>query len=289
VNESLTVIIPAYNAGATIEAAVASARSIGGAEIVVVDDGSTDATVSLVQGKADRIISQTNAGAAAARQHGLTVSSGDFVIFLDADDELEHTGVNESVRALLKDPSLSVAAGRVVGVPHAGPERLLARSTSHTSAAAMVEHGNGPWPPGAAVIRRTALDVAARIEEPNALCPRFAEDYELMIRLSLTGHIVQHETVSLRYRIFSGRTARSTIEELRDKERVRRHYAQSVSADPVFMSETEIRAASLARTLRVEAASGAYTRAVSLALKLVLLAPAFATKKVLVKLRPRRR
>lgn len=86
----VSILIPCHNAapwlGATLESALA--QTWPHREIIVVDDGSTDATRSIVQQlePAVRLISQDNAGAAVARNRGLEVARGEYVAFLDADD-----------------------------------------------------------------------------------------------------------------------------------------------------------------------------------------------------------
>jgi glycosyltransferase involved in cell wall biosynthesis len=89
----VTVIVPAYNAARTIEETLLSVRaqSYERLEILVVDDGSRDATAAIVQAHAasDRrvqLVSQGNAGVAAARNAGLGRAQGAYVAFVDADD-----------------------------------------------------------------------------------------------------------------------------------------------------------------------------------------------------------
>ena len=92
-NERLTVsaVIPAYNSaahiGRAIDSVLAQTRPVD--EIVVVDDGSTDNTVEVVRAFGDkvRLITQSNAGASAARNAGIMAATGDWIAFLDADDE----------------------------------------------------------------------------------------------------------------------------------------------------------------------------------------------------------
>lgn len=92
----ISVIIPAYQAAATIERALASVRgqSLKPREILVVDDGSSDATFDLARGWVDRmegmdlrVLRQRNMGAAAARNLALDQARCRYVAFLDADDE----------------------------------------------------------------------------------------------------------------------------------------------------------------------------------------------------------
>jgi glycosyltransferase involved in cell wall biosynthesis len=88
----VSVVTPAFNAGRTIGAAVSSvlAQTYGDLELVVVDDGSTDATAAIVEahGGPVRLIHQENAGVAAARNRGIEEARGQLIAFCDADDVL---------------------------------------------------------------------------------------------------------------------------------------------------------------------------------------------------------
>jgi glycosyltransferase involved in cell wall biosynthesis len=88
---TVSVVIPAYNAARTIGPTIASAlvQTISDLEIVVVDDGSDDTTVTAARRWKDprvAVISQANAGAAAARNTGIAAARGRYVALLDADD-----------------------------------------------------------------------------------------------------------------------------------------------------------------------------------------------------------
>ncbi len=89
----VSLIIPCHNAGpwltVTLESALA--QTWPHLEIIVVDDGSTDESLQIARSYESgrlRVITQPNRGAAAARNHGLRVATGDYVQFLDADDLL---------------------------------------------------------------------------------------------------------------------------------------------------------------------------------------------------------
>ncbi|MGA8047399.1 MAG: glycosyltransferase [Dermatophilaceae bacterium] len=90
---SVSVVIAAHNARQTIGMALTSlfAQTVRSWEAIVVDDGSSDGTRRVVDALADErihVVTQSRAGAAAARNRGLSFARGDFIAFLDADDFL---------------------------------------------------------------------------------------------------------------------------------------------------------------------------------------------------------
>lgn len=97
-NKMISVIIPAYNAETKIEKCLSCiCKSVyTELEIIVVDDGSTDGTLSCIQAAAEKdarivVLSQQNGGVSAARNAGLNASTGAFIAFVDADDAVDIT------------------------------------------------------------------------------------------------------------------------------------------------------------------------------------------------------
>lgn len=92
----VSVVIPAYNREKTIEKAIASVlnQTVKPFEIIVVDDKSTDSTVKLVHSLCQDysiiklICLKKNSGAQAARNYGIKAAKGEWIAFLDSDDEL---------------------------------------------------------------------------------------------------------------------------------------------------------------------------------------------------------
>ena len=89
-NPRFAVIIPAFNASATLRQAVDSvlAQTYAAHEIIVIDDGSTDTTAEVARSYDTRVtlISQANSGVSAARNAGARAASAEWLCFLDADD-----------------------------------------------------------------------------------------------------------------------------------------------------------------------------------------------------------
>nr|WP_252365193.1 glycosyltransferase [Saccharomonospora piscinae] len=127
VTEPVSVIVPAYNEAAGIEATVRSAvASTHRVEVIVVDDGSTDGTADIVEGlelPQVRVLRRANGGKAAALNAGIAAASHDLVVMVDGDTVLEPTTVHELVQPF-GDPEVGAVSGNV---KIANRESLLAR------------------------------------------------------------------------------------------------------------------------------------------------------------------
>ncbi|TDO50655.1 cellulose synthase/poly-beta-1,6-N-acetylglucosamine synthase-like glycosyltransferase [Kribbella sp. VKM Ac-2527] len=114
VTEPVTVIVPAYNERAGIEAAVRSlVASDYPVEVIVVDDGSTDGTADLVESlrlPGVHVIRQANAGKPAALNTGLQAASYDLVVMVDGDTVFEPDAVRWLVQPFA-DPAVGAVSG----------------------------------------------------------------------------------------------------------------------------------------------------------------------------------
>ncbi|HEY1922088.1 MAG TPA: glycosyltransferase family A protein [Tepidisphaeraceae bacterium] len=112
--ETVTVIIPAYNSGKFIADALDSAlrQTAPPTQVIVINDGSTDDTIARLLPYRDRItvIDQPNQGAAAARNAGLQIATGDFIAFLDADDAWHPKKLEMQLEALHRHPEIQLIA-----------------------------------------------------------------------------------------------------------------------------------------------------------------------------------
>ena len=107
----ISIIIPAYNAGATLREALDSVQAQNHAphEVIVVDDGSTDDTADIARAYQDVLpvvlVQQANAGLGAARNAGMDKATGEAWAFLDADDVWGANKLGIAVRYLEKFPA----------------------------------------------------------------------------------------------------------------------------------------------------------------------------------------
>jgi glycosyltransferase involved in cell wall biosynthesis len=115
--KGVSVIIPAYNAERYIAVALesVSGQSRQVAEIIVVDDGSTDSTEEVVRegGGSIRLIKQDHNGAGAARNLGVRSAQGEYLAFLDADDLWEPEKVRVQTDVLITKPAFDMVFGHV--------------------------------------------------------------------------------------------------------------------------------------------------------------------------------
>lgn len=114
---AVAVVIPCFNDGATLIAAVESARAQSPDELIIIDDGSTDpATLEcfvLLEARGIRVVHQHNAGLAAARMAGVHATTSPLILVLDADDLLAPNALRVMATALSIDPDLAVVWGDI--------------------------------------------------------------------------------------------------------------------------------------------------------------------------------
>ena len=158
---ALSIIIPAYNAAEFLAATLESCLAVraAAAEVIIVDDGSTDDTSDVCAAFSNRLRCERvdNGGVSRARNIGAGMASGRWLLFLDADDKIEPDGPAALVR-VAEESDAGVAYGLVR--EHQKPP-LESRITGQAHAAGSPPHPavRNYWrcaviTPGSAVIRR---------------------------------------------------------------------------------------------------------------------------------------
>ncbi len=186
----VSVIIPTHNRAQLLPRAIGSVLRQTAAEvcdIVVVDDGSTDATAAVVAryGRAVRLLRQEHAGAAAARNAGIRATDGEFVAFLDSDDEWAPDKIAAQLAALARWPEAVFVSGASVARYPDREEPRVTDAVPHDVPADFAPAlcaGNFLFTP-TVLVRRTALDAV------GLFCPalRRRHDYHLWVRLACHG------------------------------------------------------------------------------------------------------
>jgi peptidoglycan/xylan/chitin deacetylase (PgdA/CDA1 family) len=110
---TVSVLVAAHNEEDVLDRCLHSLRDLGpDVEVIVIDDGSTDATVELARAHPVRVISQTRKGKAAALNAGLALAGGEVVVVVDADTQLD-PGFLDTVCAHFTDPAVGAVAANV--------------------------------------------------------------------------------------------------------------------------------------------------------------------------------
>ena len=130
-----SIVIPAYNYAHVLERCVKSvmAQVSDDMEIFIINDGSTDHTADVIDKleadypNAFRSIHQSNRGLAGTRNRGIDESTGRFLIFLDADDELADSAMNHFREAIKASPEVDMIIGAHLSVKPDGRERFRSR------------------------------------------------------------------------------------------------------------------------------------------------------------------
>lgn len=113
----ISVVMPCFNHGAFVREAVDSIRAIGRSdvELIVVDDGSTDARTAeemdKLAGEGIQVIRQANRGLAGARNAGIEAARGDYIFPLDADDRMRGDWIDRAMRLLDSDAAVGIVYG----------------------------------------------------------------------------------------------------------------------------------------------------------------------------------
>lgn len=129
---SVTVVVPAYNAAATLDEAMQSIRlqTERNIEIIVVDDGSTDETPLIAQRHANedrriRLIQQVNGGVAAARNRGILEASSQLVAPIDADDIWHPMKLQRQLALMKARPEVALTFTAYWSIDEAGKRRSI--------------------------------------------------------------------------------------------------------------------------------------------------------------------
>lgn len=188
-NPLVSILIPCYNAerwiGQCIESALA--QTWAEKEVIVVDDGSTDGSLKVIQSFGDRIRWETgpNRGGNVARNRLLELAQGEWLQYLDADDYLLPEKLEKQMQFIEANPSVDVAFSRVIQETHEGCK--VSQSVS------LAPEPLDPWcllvrwdlPQTGALLWRKQSVVSAggwKVDQPCC------QEHELYLRMLKAGH-----------------------------------------------------------------------------------------------------
>lgn len=197
----VSVIIPCFRQAAYLGDAIRSvcAQTYPHCEIVVIDDGSPDNTAAVArQFPGVRLVRQPNMGLANARNTGIRESSGDFLVFLDADDRLRPTAIAAGLSAFRDRPDAAFVFGRHVyiafdGSPIETPEYEFNGGADGFEALLGTEYIECL---STVLFRRSVLHEAGGFASGAGGCT----DLDLYLRIARRHPIQHHQQVVMEYR-----------------------------------------------------------------------------------------
>lgn len=188
--ESVAVIIPTYNRDTVLARALDSvaAQTVAADEVIVIDDGSTDATKSLMAGYPDvTYIRQPNRGVSAARNIGIETAASEWVAFLDSDDEWLPEKLHKQLAASKQELDCPLVHSDEIWIRNGVRVNQMDK---HAKAGGMIFERCLPLcaiSPSAALVKRSLLLELGGFNEALPAC----EDYDLWLRLCAQ-HPVQY-------------------------------------------------------------------------------------------------
>ncbi|ATC63284.1 hypothetical protein CMV30_04555 [Nibricoccus aquaticus] len=217
----ISVIIPAYNVAPYVRDALASvqAQTFRDFEIIVVNDGSTDSTLAILQGIAAteprlKIISRPNTGIVGAMNDAIAASSAPFLARMDGDDLCAPQRFERQLAFLQANPAVLLVGSNVEFIDSTAA-RLKTYAPPHDASAihtALLAGNSGALIHPAVMGPRRAWTETGGYREAY----KFVEDYDLYLRAARLGPLANLDEPLLRYRIH----AQSTNYLRRDKQTV---------------------------------------------------------------------
>lgn len=183
----VSIIIPTYNRWALLQQTLSSVltQTYPALEIIVVDDGSTDETMTRLTEHAGRVtvIQQSNQGVAAARNQGIRRAKGIYLTFLDDDDLIEPTKIARQAELLQSQPDVSLVHCGYYLSDKDGRLRDKVWLWPQTDLLRQLACHNFIWS-GAPLIRRECLTTVGFFDEQLTN----GQDWDLWLRLALAGY-----------------------------------------------------------------------------------------------------
>ncbi len=275
-DDRVSVIIPCYNQAHYLGDALASvaAQTHGQPEVIVVDDGSTDNTVEVAERcPGVRYVRQDNAGLAAARNTGIRHSTGEYLVFLDADDRLLPSAFRVGLTALAARPGHAFVYGgwRLIGADGAvmpTPEPAQVDDDPYRGLLRMCFIST----PAAVMYRRAAVAAGGF---DTAVSP--SADYDLYLRLTRRWPSYCHGELVAEYRRHGANMTLDRAMMLQAELTVLRRQWPYVRGDPELVDalweglhrSQDYHGGKLARDVRAQAATGDWQPAVWGSLRLI--------------------
>ncbi|MFO7891418.1 MAG: glycosyltransferase [bacterium] len=180
----ISIIIPTFNRKSRIITAIDSVlrQTYQNFELIIIDDGSTDNTEKAIKSYENKVkyFYQTHRGVSAARNSGIQKSKGDYICFLDSDDEWVENKLETQVTLVRSDPQIKICYTDEIWIRNGvrvNPKKI------HQKYSGRIYQRCLPLciiSPSSVMIHRDVFEQAGRFDPQMTVC----EDYDLWLRIS---------------------------------------------------------------------------------------------------------
>jgi glycosyltransferase involved in cell wall biosynthesis len=237
----VSVVIPCYNGEHYLGKAIESCLALDypDVEVIVIDDGSVDGSVAVAERYEDIIcVRQPNQGVSSARNRGIASATGEFIVFLDHDDELTPDALRIGISRLQEKPEISFTFGVRQTISANGA--VLSDQTPNAMEGlltyAKAFHAKVPVPPSLAIFRSEAVREAGGFDTDMQI----GEDYDFFLRILRIAPAWSHTAIVTRYRRHGTNVSQQKAIALEAVLNVLDAQATLVAGDPEM--EAELRA-----------------------------------------------
>lgn len=209
--KTISIIVPSFKYAHYLEDCIASLRyqTYPIHEIIVVNDGSPDDTSAVAKMLGVTLVEKENGGLSSARNAGIRIATGEYIMCLDADDKLTPAAIEEHMKLLTDDKAIAQCAlmefgeRHVINIPNPNTslERIMQSNTVFCNA----------------VFPRKAWEEVGGYDESEIMRMGY-EDWEFWIRCLEKGyHVNTSDFIALRYRVHAGQMTQSSSHPNRQK------------------------------------------------------------------------
>lgn len=198
----ISIIVPAFNEAKTIKNCIKSLQSLNypNFEIIVIDDGSSDNTFKIAS-KCDyaKVFSQENQGKPIALNNGISHSSGEIILTVDADTELDREALRTIAKRFAANNKLGAVAGNVK-VKREPTILNTIQSAEYATGINLVRKGQSVLgtvmivPGPVAALKKEAIEEVGFFSDDT-----FAEDFDITVKILKEGYEIEYEEASLAY------------------------------------------------------------------------------------------
>ncbi|MBE7170981.1 MAG: glycosyltransferase family 2 protein [Williamsia sp.] len=178
----ISVVIPCYNSSQYLPEAVASVQAYSGPhsyEIIIVNDGSTDAATRTLLNKLSKegctVLEQENKGPAAARNKGVKWAQAEYILFLDSDNKISTSYIDRGIEVLKKHKEVGVVHGNAAFLGATNGPRFATKEFD------LLEIMKSNYIDICSVVRKKAWEEVGGLDENRLLMGH--EDWEFWISL----------------------------------------------------------------------------------------------------------